>query len=84
MSLSLLLTCGWVVAVTTLAFLPIRLQIIPGLIMLLIAPILIWMLAQDFGWLAVALFMFALVSMFRRPLIYFIKRLLGRKPEVPE
>lgn len=78
MTLSLILTIFWILTVTALSFLPMRRQYVPGICLLLFSPVLIWMLATDFGWIAVGLFLFALVSMFRNPLRYFAKRLLNR------
>ncbi len=84
MTLSLLLGCLWVLAGTTVAFLPMRFQIVPGLALLLAAPVLIWLIAQDHGWLVAGFATFALMSMFRNPLKYMAARLAGRSCEVPE
>ncbi|WP_135503545.1 DUF2484 family protein [Roseovarius aestuariivivens] len=84
MSWSLTLGCLWVLAGTVVAFLPMRYQYVPGVALLLAAPVLIWMIAQDHGGLMAGLAAFALISMFRNPLKYFAARLMGRKPEVPK
>lgn len=84
MSLPLLLASLWVVAGTFVAFLPMRLQYPPGICLLLAAPCLLIWIGIDHGmWVALA-GAFAFVSMFRRPLGYFVKRGLGLEKEVVE
>lgn len=83
--MTLFLVCiGWVLAATVVAFLPMRYQYIPGIALLLAAPVLIWMISQQFGWVYVGLGLFAFVSMFRNPLRYFAKRAMGQRPEIPK
>jgi hypothetical protein len=82
---TLFLICiGWVLAATVVAFLPMRYQYVPGIALLLAAPVLIWMIAQQFGWIYAGLGLFAFVSMFRNPLRYFAKRAMGQRPEIPK
>lgn len=83
--MTLFLICiGWVLAATVVAFLPMRYQYVPGIALLLAAPVLIWMIAQQFGWIYAGLGLFAFVSMFRNPLRYFAKRAMGQRPEIPK
>ncbi|MBF9034506.1 DUF2484 family protein [Rhodobacterales bacterium HKCCE2091] len=78
MSLSLTLACLWVVAAAITAMLPMRLQYAPGLTLLFASVPLAVFVGVQHGWLAVAV-VFAVLSMFRRPLIYLARRLAGRK-----
>lgn len=83
MSLPLILGCLWVIAATFVAFLPFRAQFPPGIALLAIAPPLLAWIAWDHGiWLTLA-GAFALGSMFRNPLIYFLRRARGERPEIP-
>lgn len=82
MSLSMTLGCLWVLVGTIVAFLPMRLQYVPGIALLLAAPMLIWLIARDHGGLAGGFAAFALISMFRNPLKYMAARVLGRNCEV--
>ena len=72
-----LISCLWVLAGTITAFLPMKYQYLPGTILLLIAPVLIIWLAIDYGWWFGVVGLFAFVSMFRRPLVYYIRVLRG-------
>ena len=74
----------WVLAATGVAFLPMRTQVIPGLLLLVAAPILMYFIAKEHGALVFALALAAFLSMFRRPLIYFARRVLGRVSEPRE
>lgn len=73
----------WVLAATATAFLPMRRQMIPGLALLIAAPFLLVWIGAAHGWLWLAFGLFAFVSMFRRPLRYFLNRALGRAVEPP-
>ena len=77
MSLALALSCIWVIAAAITAFLPLRLQYVPGLSLLAAAPVLIWFLAQSHGPLLTAFAVFAVLSMFRRPLIHLFRKATG-------
>ena len=68
MSVPLILGCVWVLAAAAVAMLPMRAQYIPGLALLLAAPVLIVWIGATHGWLATGFAVFALVSMFRNPL----------------
>ena len=73
----------WVLAATATAFLPMRRQRIPGLGLLIAAPVLLIWIGLTHGWLWVAFGLFAFLSMFRRPLRYFAGRAMGRPAELP-
>ena len=73
----------WVFAATITAFLPMRRQIVPGIALLLAAPVLIGWLAHDFGWLVATLACAAFASMFRHPLRYLMARARGHNPALP-
>lgn len=74
MSLVLILSCLWVVAASCVAFLPMRFQIVPGLALLLVAPVLIAWIGLEHGWMWTGFALFALISMFRRPLLGVLRR----------
>lgn len=77
----IILACLWVVAATVVAFLPMRFQYIPGGLLLLAAPILLVIIAREVNpWLALV-GVLAVLSMFRRPLLYHTRRVLGREPQ---
>ena len=83
MSLPLSLGCLWVVLSAIVALLPMRYQYVPGIALLLAAPVLLgWIALLHGGWLF-AIGLFALISMFRNPLIYLFRRRRGKRPEVP-
>ncbi|PSL21933.1 DUF2484 family protein [Shimia abyssi] len=77
MSWILILACFWVLAAVGVAMLPMRSQYVPGVGLLVMAPVLIgviwWMHGP--GLAVVALLGF--LSMFRRPLVYFYRRARG-------
>lgn len=77
--------CGslWVLAATLTAFLPMRRQYVPGVTLLVLAPIVIIWLGIDFGWVWSLAAFAAFVSMFRNPLRYFYARARGQRPELP-
>jgi hypothetical protein len=78
MAPSVLASCLWVLVATGTAMLPMRRQMVPGLILLASAPVLIAWLGVDFGWWAVGLAGLAFASMFRRPLGALLRWALGR------
>ncbi len=83
MSTSLILGCFWVLASAVTAMLPMRRQMVPGISLLLAAPVLLWFIAQDYGIWVFALTLLAAVSMFRNPLIYFARRAMGLPVSLP-
>ncbi|MES2969798.1 MAG: DUF2484 family protein [Pseudomonadota bacterium] len=78
MSGSLILGCLWVIAAAIVAMLPMRGQRLPGLMLLVAAPVLIGFIGWQNGWIWAALGLFAFVSMFRRPLAHVARRTFGR------
>lgn len=82
-NLPLILGAVWVLAATATAFLPMRRQMVPGLGLLICAPILLVWIGWAYGWLWLAFGLFAFLSMFRRPLRHFANRALGRLGEGP-
>jgi len=84
MSASLIFASLWVLASTLTAMLPMRLQYAPGLTLLILAlPLLGW-IGHDHGVWPAVLGVAALVSLFRRPLLYLARRALGRVAESPK
>ena len=84
MSPALIAGCLWVVASAITAMLPMRRQMVPGIALLAAAPPLIFWIGASHGWGWAAFGLFALVSMFRNPLRYFLNRALGRPVEIPQ
>lgn len=83
MSLPLILACVWALAATATALLPMRLQMVPGLALLITAPVLlVWIGLVHGAWVVVAA-TGGFLSMFRRPLIYIARRAMGRKLPPP-
>ncbi|MEW9919067.1 DUF2484 family protein [Marimonas sp. MJW-29] len=74
----------WVFASAAVAMLPMRHQYIPGIALLLAAPVLIFLIGQQVGWFPALLGLAAFVSMFRNPLRYILARLRGQNPEIPK
>jgi len=81
---SVVISALWVIAATITALLPMRRQYVPGLTLLLLAPVLILWLGYDFGWGWSVLAFGAFASMFRNPLKYIVARLRGHRPELPK
>jgi hypothetical protein len=84
MSLPLILGCFWVLASAITAMLPMRRQMLPGITLLALAPVLLVWIGYVHGWLWLALGLFAFLSMFRNPLLYFARRALGRPAPLPK
>ncbi|MGB3244338.1 MAG: DUF2484 family protein [Sulfitobacter sp.] len=83
--MTLLWLCvGWVFASAVVAMLPMRRQYVPGVALLIAAPVLIVMIGVQVGWLAAALGLAAFVSMFRNPLRFLLAKLQGKNPQVPQ
>ena len=83
MNLPLGLGALWIVAAALTAMLPMRAQMVPGLGLLIAAPVLLIWIGLTHGWLWLAFGLFAFVSMFRNPLIYFARRALGQPSPDP-
>lgn len=60
----------WVLAATATALLPMRRQYAPGLVLLVLAPMLLGWIGSVHGAWAAALALLAVLSLFRRPLIF--------------
>jgi Protein of unknown function (DUF2484) len=84
MSLPLILGCVWVLAATATAMLPMRRQMVPGVALLMAAPVLLGWIGYAHGWIWLAIGLFAFLSMFRNPLLYFLRRALGRPAPLPK
>ena len=80
----LLAAALWALAATTVAFLPMRHQYVPGFSLLLAAPPLLAWITVAHGVIFAGLGVLAFVSMFRNPLRYFIARARGQHPEIPK
>jgi hypothetical protein len=76
--------CLWVLAAAAVAMLPMRRQMAPGLVLLILAPILLVWVGLVHGWVWLLVGLVAFVSMFRNPLIYFARRALGRPVSPPQ
>jgi len=84
MSQPLILGALWVVASAIVAMLPMRRQYIPGVALLIAAPVLLVWIGLVHGWAWTAFGVFAFVSMFRNPLRYLAAKALGRPtPPLP-
>lgn len=68
MSAAPVLGCVWVLAATLVAMLPMRRQILPGLALLLAAPVLVAFIGAQHGWGWAGLALAGVLSMFRKPL----------------
>ena len=75
---------AWVFASVATAMLPMRLQFVPGICLLIAAPVLIILISMELGWWVGILALAAFVSMFRNPLRYIWARLRGQHPELPK
>ncbi len=71
----------WVFGSVAVAMLPLRHQYLPGLVLLLAAPVLIAAIGVVHSWLFALAAGAAFVSMFRNPLRYVAARLRGETPE---
>ena len=83
MSTSLILGCLWVIASTITAMLPMRRQMVPGVALLLAAPVLLGFIASEHGVWVFGLTLLAALSLFRNPLIYFARRAMGKPVSLP-
>lgn len=85
MSAPVILSALWVLVATAVAFLPMRRQMAPGLVLLVLAPVLIVWLGLEHGWGWSVAGLLAFLSMFRNPLRHFWRKWRGSdNPEVPQ
>lgn len=84
MSAPVIAAALWALAATATAFLPMRLQYVPGVALLVLAPVLIAWIWVAHGWIAGLLALAAFVSMFRNPLRYFWRKWRGLEVDVPK
>ncbi|MCM2560686.1 DUF2484 family protein [Lutimaribacter sp. EGI FJ00015] len=84
MSTPVILAILWVFAATATAMLPIRRQYVPGVLLLVAAPVLMIWLGAVHGWLAGVAALAAVASMMRNPLRYLWRRVRGTHPKLPE
>ena len=70
MSLVLILAIGWVFGGVLTAMLPVGRQYVPGVALLIAAPVLLVWIGVEHGWVFAGLGMAAFVSMMRNPLRY--------------
>ncbi|MEO9896072.1 MAG: DUF2484 family protein [Paracoccaceae bacterium] len=80
----LLVACFWAIAATIVALLPMRHQYIPGVTLLIAAPVLIVWIGYEVGYWAGILSAIGFVSMFRNPLRYFWAKARGKDVELPD
>lgn len=84
MSSWLILACSlWVIVGAGTAFLPLRRQMIPGLLLILTAPALLVWIGLVHGWVWVVVGVLAFGSMFRSPIRYFYRRARGLPVDLP-
>ncbi|MEL6450992.1 MAG: DUF2484 family protein [Pseudomonadota bacterium] len=80
----LTLTCiAWVFAATAVAMLPMRYQYVPGIALIVAAPVLMLWIGIAVAWWAGLLALAAFVSMFRNPLRYVWAKARGQNPQLP-
>ena len=84
MAPALLFGCLWVIAATITACLPMKRQYVPGIALLIAAPLLLIWIGVTVGAIWAVAGGAAFLSMFRNPLKYMWARARGQKPELPE
>ena len=84
MSWSIIIAALWVLVATGTALMPMRYQYVPGVALLILAPVLIIWLGVDLGWGWSVPAFAGFASMFRNPLKYMYARARGQKPELPK
>ena len=75
--ISIFLAVTWVLVATTVAFLPMRWQVPPGIVLLIAAPVIIAMLGIEHGWMLALAGTAGFVSMFRKPLLHYWRKWKG-------
>lgn len=74
---SIVLASIWALVATLVAFLPIRWQFAPGILLLVTAPLIIVALGVQHGWGLALAGTAGFVSMFRKPLRHYWRRWKG-------
>lgn len=83
MSTSLTLGAIWALIAAIVALLPMRLQLRPGIVLLVSAPLLIVFIGVQHGLWIAGLGVLAFISMFRNPLRYLLRKALGKPTPLP-
>lgn len=83
MTAALIAGCLWVIAAAITAMLPMRGQMMPGVALLVGAPVLIVWIGMTHGWVWTVIGLLAFASMMRNPLRYLWARARGQTPSVP-
>ncbi|MDZ4089574.1 MAG: DUF2484 family protein [Tabrizicola sp.] len=76
--------CLWVLLAAVVAMLPMKRQMLPGTILLIVAPFLLAWIGWYHGWGWALACIIGFASMFRNPLIYFVRRALGKPAPLPK
>ena len=84
MTISMVLGFLWIVAGAIVAMLPMRLQFLPGSILLISCLPLLFFIGYENGWWIAGLGLAAVLSMFRKPLMYYMRRAMGLPVELPK
>ncbi|MBV1867685.1 MAG: DUF2484 family protein [Marinosulfonomonas sp.] len=84
MKFSLIAGAFWVIAATITALLPMRRQMAPGLVLLVLAPVLLIYIGYETSWWVTGLALAAFLSMFRNPLRALVKWMMGKPIEIPK
>jgi len=76
---ALLAAAIWALAANMVAMLPHnRLHWNLGRVLVLMAPVILWLIGREFGFLAMFAFVLVVISLFRRPLAHLFKHLTGQ------
>ncbi len=84
MSGPLAAACLWVLAATVTALLPMHRQYPPGLTLLALAPVILVWVGVEHGFWAAFAGTAGFASMFRNPLIYLVRKALGKAARRPD
>lgn len=76
--------CLWILLAAVVAMLPMKRQMLPGTILLIVAPFLLAWIGWYHGWGWALACIIGFASMFRNPLIYFVRRALGKPAPLPK
>ena len=76
-SASIVSCCVWALLVSVTALLPLRVQYTPAIMLVIVVPFLLIFVGFEHGLGAVALGLAAFVSLFRAPLLYVARQMIG-------